>query len=127
MTGSVRVGVLGPLSVEVDGRAHEAPRAEVVRGLLGVLLLAGREPLSVERLIPLVWDDRAGHTRPASVHVAVTRLRSWLDEAGLAAELRREGCGYLLGSRSTTVARSYFTVTGADIVTGTTCRRSSSL
>ena len=32
-----------------------------------------------------------------------------------------------LGSRSTTVASSYFTVTGADIVTGTTCRRSSSL
>ena len=96
MTGSVRVGVLGSLSVEVGGRAHEAPRAEVVRGLLGVLLLAGREPLSVERLISLVWDDRAGHTRPASVHVAVTRLRSWLDEAGLAAEVRREGCGYRL-------------------------------
>ena len=89
MTGSVRVGVLGSLSVEVDGGAHQAPRAEVVRGLLGVLLLAGREPLSVERLISLVWDDRAGHTRPASVHVAVTRLRSWLDEAGLAAEVRR--------------------------------------
>ena len=31
------------------------------------------------------------------------------------------------GSRSTTVASSYFTVTGADIVTGTTWRRSSSL
>ena len=96
MTGSVRVGVLGPLSVAVDGRPQEAPRAEVVRGLLGVLLLAGREPLSVERLISLVWDDRAGHTRPASVHVAVTRLRGWLDEVGLAAEVRREGCGYRL-------------------------------
>jgi DNA-binding SARP family transcriptional activator len=96
MTESVRVGVLGSLSVQVGARPQEAPRAEVVRGLLGVLLLAGREPLSVERLISVVWDDRAGHTRPASVHVAVTRLRGWLDEVGLAAEVRREGCGYRL-------------------------------
>jgi DNA-binding SARP family transcriptional activator len=96
MTGSVRVGVLGALSVEVGGRAQDAPRAEVVRGLFGALLLAGREPLSVDRLIALVWDDRAGHTRPASVHVAVTRLRGWLDEVGLSAEVRREGCGYRL-------------------------------
>ena len=96
MTGSVRVGVLGSLTVQVGARAQEAPRAEVVRGLFGVLLLAGREPLSVERLISVVWDDRAGQTRPASVHVAVTRLRSWLDEVGLAAEVRREGGGYRL-------------------------------
>ena len=40
-------------------------------------------------------------------------------------ERRREV--YRVGSRSTTVASSYFTVTGADIVTGVTCRRSSSL
>ena len=96
MSGSVRIGVLGSLSVQEGARVQEAPRAEVVRGLLGVLLLAGREPLSVERLISVVWDDRAGHTRPASVHVAVTRLRAWLDEVGLAAEVRREGCGYRL-------------------------------
>ncbi len=96
MVGSVRVGVLGSLSVHVGNRRQEAPRAEVVRGLFGVLLLAGREPLSVERLISVVWDDRAGQTRPASVHVAVTRLRAWLDEVGLVAEVRREGGGYRL-------------------------------
>ena len=96
MTGTVRVGVLGSLSVQIGAERRESPNAEVVRGLLGVLLLAGREPMSVERLISVVWDDRAGHTRPASVHVAVTRLRGWLDEAGLAAEVRREGCGYRL-------------------------------
>jgi DNA-binding SARP family transcriptional activator len=96
MTESLRVGVLGSLSVQVGERRQEAPRAEVVRGLLGVLLLAGRDPLSVERLISVVWDDRAGHTRPASVHVAVTRLRGWLDDVGLVAEVRREGCGYRL-------------------------------
>jgi DNA-binding SARP family transcriptional activator len=96
MTGSVRVGVLGSMTVGVGTRPQEAPRAEVVRGLFGVLLLAGHEPLSVDRLISVVWDDRAGHTRPASVHVAVTRLRAWLDEVGLAAEVGREGCGYRL-------------------------------
>jgi DNA-binding SARP family transcriptional activator len=96
MNGSVRIGVLGSLSVEIGASERDAPGAEVVRGLLGVLLLAGREPMSVERLISVVWDDRAGHTRPASVHVAVTRLRGWLDEAGLAAEVRREGGGYRL-------------------------------
>lgn len=96
MSGTVRVGVLGSLSVQVGTERREAPNAEVVRGLLGVLLLAGREPMTVERLISVVWDDRMGHTRPASVHVAVTRLRGWLDEAGLDAEVRREGGGYRL-------------------------------
>ena len=96
MTGAVRVGVLGSLSVRIGDRPDQAPRAEVIRGLLGVLLLAGREPLPVERLISVVWDDRAGHTRPASVHVAVTRLRGWLDETGLAAEVRRDSGGYRL-------------------------------
>ena len=94
MSGSVRVGVLGSLSVQIGAERRAAPGAEVVRGLLGVLLLAGREPLPVDRLISVVWDDRAGHTRPASVHVAVTRLRGWLEDAGLPGEVRREGGGY---------------------------------
>lgn len=96
MSRSVRIGVLGSLSVQIGASHRDAPGAEVVRGLLGVLLLAGREPMTVERLISVVWDDRAGHTRPASVHVAMTRLRGWLDEAGLVAEVRREGGGYRL-------------------------------
>jgi len=79
--------------VQIGAERRAAPGAEVVRGLLGVLLLAGREPLPVERLISVVWDDRAGHTRPASVHVAVTRLRGWLEDAGLPGEGRREGGG----------------------------------
>jgi len=100
MSGSVRVEVrvevLGPLVVRAGGQVVGLPRSEVVRGLLGGLLLARDEPLSVPRLIQLVWDDRSERTRPSSVHVGITRLRGWLEDAGLPVAVLRDGPGYRL-------------------------------
>lgn len=94
MSGTVRVGVLGPLVVRAGGHGVALPRSDVVRGLLGGLLLARGEPLSVPRLIAMVWWDRAERTQPGSVHVGLTRLRGWLDGIGLPVTVLREGPGY---------------------------------
>jgi DNA-binding SARP family transcriptional activator/tetratricopeptide (TPR) repeat protein len=76
--GDPRFGVLGPLLVEVDGRPVPPPGSVVVRGLLGVLLLAGGRSLTAEQLIALVWTDRAERTGRGPVQAAVSRLRDWL-------------------------------------------------
>lgn len=70
--------VLGPLAVSVGGAEAVPPRSPVLRGLLGVLLLARGEPLPADRLAELVWSDRAWETSRQSVHVGVSRLRKWL-------------------------------------------------
>lgn len=76
--GEPTFGVLGPLRVEVGARAVPLPGSAVVRGLLGVLLLAGGRPLAPEQLIELVWADRADRTGRGPVQAAVSRLREWL-------------------------------------------------
>jgi tetratricopeptide (TPR) repeat protein len=75
--------VLGPLDVERDGAAVALPGSALLRALLGVLLAAEGATLPAPRLMELVWGaDRArGGVRPGSVHVAVSRLRRWLDDA----------------------------------------------
>ncbi len=74
----LRFGVLGPLLVERGGQPVEPPRSGVLRGLLGVLLLARGEPVAVGRLAELVWQDRADRIGRGAVQVAVSRLRLWL-------------------------------------------------
>ena len=96
MAGSVRVEMLGPLGVRAGGQLVGLPRSEVLRGLLGGLLLARDQPLPVPRLIELVWDNRDERTRPSSVHVGITRLRGWLEDAGLPVAVLRDGPGYRL-------------------------------
>jgi tetratricopeptide (TPR) repeat protein len=54
----------------------------VLRGLLGILLVAEGSPVGVPRLTRLVWGpNRAAEVRPGSVHVATSRLRAWLARA----------------------------------------------
>ncbi|MCP9972074.1 NB-ARC domain-containing protein [Actinomadura madurae] len=69
--------VLGPLAVSVDGDEVAPPSSPVLRGLLGVLVLARGEPLATGRLAELVWTDRVRETSRESVHVGVSRLRKW--------------------------------------------------
>ncbi|GAA4494185.1 BTAD domain-containing putative transcriptional regulator [Actinoallomurus oryzae] len=96
-TGEPRFGVLGPLVIEVDGRPVPPPGSAVVRGLLGVLLLAGRRPLTTEQLIELVWADRADRTGRGSVQAAVSRLRDWLGRLpGDTPPVEYDGAGYRL-------------------------------
>jgi DNA-binding SARP family transcriptional activator len=79
--GTLRLGVLGSLLVERDGEPAALPRAAVVRGLLGVLLVAEGQALSADRLIELVWAGRQDRIGRGSVYVGVSRLRQWLGQA----------------------------------------------
>lgn len=74
--------LLGPFRAQQDGRPVDLPGSSVLRGLLGVLVLAEREPVAVPRLTDLVWPSRAEGVRPGAVHVAVCRLRGWLRDNG---------------------------------------------
>jgi DNA-binding SARP family transcriptional activator len=70
-------GLLGPLRVERGGLPLPLPRSGVLRGLLGVLLLAEGQPVPPDRLISLVWTNQR-EVRRQSVQVGVCRLRDWL-------------------------------------------------
>lgn len=95
--GEPRFGVLGPLSIEADGRPVPPPGSPVVRGLLGVLLLAAGRPLTTEQLIDLVWADRADRTGRGSVQAAVSRLRDWLGRLpGATPPIEYDASGYRL-------------------------------
>ncbi|MFE4393040.1 MULTISPECIES: ATP-binding protein [Streptomycetaceae] len=75
-------GLLGPLAVAVDSVPQVLPRAGVLRGLLGVLLLAEGERLSVGRLLELVWAGQADRVGRGAVHTGMSRLRGWLGGFG---------------------------------------------
>lgn len=95
--GEPGFGVLGPLQVEVHGRAVPPPGSAVLRRLLGVLLLADGQPLATQQLIDLVWADRADRTGRGSVQAAVSRLREWLGRLpGGAPPVEYERGGYRL-------------------------------
>ncbi|HEX8344875.1 MAG TPA: BTAD domain-containing putative transcriptional regulator, partial [Actinoplanes sp.] len=74
--------------VEDDGKPIKLPQSSVLRGLLGVLLAAGDDLLSADRLAHLVWPEAPDGVRPGSVHVGICRLRRWLSRlpAGAAGE-----------------------------------------
>jgi DNA-binding SARP family transcriptional activator len=81
----------------------------VVRGLLGVLLLAGGRPLTTERLIELVWADRAERTGRGPVQAAVSRLRDWLGRLpGDAPPVEYDSGGYRLALPAETVDAGRF-------------------
>ncbi|MBD0669296.1 ATP-binding protein [Streptomyces sp. CBMA156] len=75
-------GLLGPLTVAVDGVPQPLPRATVLRGLLGALLLAEGERLPVGRLVDLVWAGQADRIGRGAVHTGMSRLRTWLGGFG---------------------------------------------
>ena len=54
----MQFSILGPLDVQVDGRAV-ALGGVMPRGLLAVLLLHPNEPVSAERLAPLLRSSNA--------------------------------------------------------------------
>jgi predicted ATPase/DNA-binding SARP family transcriptional activator len=66
--------VLGPLEVRDDGRALELGGAKP-RGLLALLLLHPREPVSAGRIALALWGEEAPATAVKTVQVHVSRLR----------------------------------------------------
>ena len=72
--------VLGPLSLERDGRAVALPSGRQ-RSLLALLLMAGGVPLSRDRLIDELWGEHPPASAVSALHVHLSKLRGLL--AGL--------------------------------------------
>ena len=83
--------ILGSLEV-LDGDKDVPLGGARQRAVLAILLLHGREVLSVDRLVDELWGERSPDTATKTVQVYVSRLRKELGEGVL---LTRGG-GYLL-------------------------------
>ncbi len=104
--------VLGRVAVTVDGDEVRIPgRRE--RAVLATLLAARRQVVSVDRLILDIWGDGAAESAPASLQVAVSRLRSIVEpERAPRADplvLVSSGAGYALLTDHETVDAEQFT------------------
>lgn len=90
---SLRIAVLGPLDVTVDGVAVDlGPKKQ--RAVLGVLAALAPAPVSVERLVDEIWGDGGPANPLRSLQVYVSSLRSALGEYG--DRLVTEGRAYRL-------------------------------
>ena len=90
---SVRLAVLGPLRLTVDGASVDVPGRRR-RALLALLAMAGGRSVSVETIIDALWQDDAPDTAAQAVQSHVSRLRRTLGPA--ADRLQRVGGGYAL-------------------------------
>lgn len=77
--GSHRFGVLGPLTVERDGKSI-ALSAGRQRTVLALLLLSDGSPLSRDRLIDELWGERPPPTAVSALHVHLSKLRQALGD-----------------------------------------------
>ncbi|WP_327317640.1 AfsR/SARP family transcriptional regulator [Streptomyces sp. NBC_01235] len=75
-----RFRLLGPLDVEIDGRAVVLTGRQ--RALCTVLLLHANHVVSVDRLIQCLWDDRPPGAGAARVRALVAEVRRALGPAG---------------------------------------------
>ncbi|MGW1781466.1 BTAD domain-containing putative transcriptional regulator [Streptomyces sp. NPDC002143] len=75
-----RFRLLGPLDVEIDGRAVVLTGRQ--RALCAVLLLHANHVVSVDRLIQCLWDDRPPRAGAARVRALVAEVRRALGPTG---------------------------------------------
>ncbi|MFI2364547.1 AfsR/SARP family transcriptional regulator [Promicromonospora sp. NPDC019610] len=78
---AVTVSVLGPFAVVVDGAAVRLPGR--LRALLTGLAVGAGAPVSVERLVDVVWGEDLPVSPQGSLQVLVRRLRSVLGDAAV--------------------------------------------
>lgn len=89
----VFVGLLGPLTLRVDGAEIDVPGRQR-RILLALLALGGGRPVPVERLIDALWPDAPPHHAEQALYNHVSRVRGHLRP--YADRLGRTPAGYLL-------------------------------
>lgn len=73
----LRVDLLGPLALRVDGAPVEVPGRRR-RVLLALLALAGGRVVGVDRLVDALWEDAPPENAEAALHNHVSRLRAHL-------------------------------------------------
>lgn len=106
----VRFGVLGPVQVTAQGRTVEVgSRRE--RSLLAMLLLGKGSPISMDRLIELLWEEQLPRQPREALHVLVSRLRSRLAAVDTErnVQLLHRSAGYVLITDPDSVDLNQFT------------------
>lgn len=94
----MRFDILGTLQVSTDDGAPIVVRESKVRTLLLQLLIADGAPVTVDRLIELLWPTKPPANPVASVHTKVWQLRRTLAgaEAGTQELVQSASSGYRL-------------------------------
>ncbi|MCX5197297.1 AfsR/SARP family transcriptional regulator [Streptomyces sp. NBC_00249] len=98
---ALRIGVLGPLDVRLDG-ASRTPTAPQVRRVLAVLLLRAGRPVPLSALIEELWETDPPRLARKTVQTYVYQLRRALDRPlgrQTAERLETRTNGYLLRLR----------------------------
>lgn len=90
---AVRVDVLGPLALHVDGSPVVVPGPQR-RALLAVLALDAGRVVGTERLVDALWPDDPPANADQALYNHVSRLRGHLKP--YAERLQRRGSGYVL-------------------------------
>ncbi len=94
----MRIGLLGPMAV-ADGQEHElALGGPKQRAVLAILVVHANQDVASDRIVELLWGERAPRSAAKSLQVHVSRLRRALHEdAGeAAARLVTTSAGYRL-------------------------------
>jgi predicted ATPase/DNA-binding SARP family transcriptional activator len=86
----VRVEVLGPLRLVVDGAAAEVPGPKR-RAALALLALAEGRTVTVEHLVNALWPSEVPESGRQALHTHVSRLRALLGPAAPRLQTRQDG------------------------------------
>ena len=78
----MELGILGPMEVRTHSGGVLVPRGTRQRRLLAALLLHAPRAVSLDRLAELVWGRDQPEDARAALRTQVSRLRSFLEEAG---------------------------------------------
>lgn len=98
--GEIQLGVLGPVTVRVAGRAPVAisARRHKIRAVLGLLILRANSFLGIEDVVAALWDDPPP-SAAANVRTYLTQVRRLLAEPDRALSPRLETVGGALRLR----------------------------
>ena len=75
----LRVNVLGPMSITVDGEVLDRPQLRRARVRTALSLLVLRGPLRREELMDYLWPEHAPHNARQSLRTTLTHLRRLLE------------------------------------------------
>ena len=89
-SASVRVEVLGPLRLVVDGGAVEVPGPKR-RAVLALLALAEGRTVTVDHLVDALWASDIPESGRQALHTLVSRLRTCLGPAATRLQTRQAG------------------------------------
>lgn len=94
MTGQPVFGVLGPLTVGVDGEAPLELGGRKQRELLGLLLLSPNRVLPTSQIADALWHGNPPPSADVTLRAHVSRLRSRLSCVGAQDTLQNRQAGY---------------------------------